>query len=146
MKEKIYLNILGFKNFETKSLIELCEEIEKLKPTYSSILYEPINELNNKIRTQLRKRETSKKVWVEFTAIWSGYSNPASSGQRREVGQFYRQFNRDIANKLPSYYSYPFSDGTTNDWNIKIVDKRGNNTGSYSSQVSEIINSLTTNL
>lgn len=139
--KKIYLNILGLKNFETGDLVKLRDEIETLSPTYSSILYEPIRELKRKIQIVLRKREVSKSVWVEFVTVWSGYSNPASQGQRREVGRFYRKIERQKALSLPKYFVHSFTDGTTNDWSVKIVDIRGKDSGSYSSQIDEFLSS-----
>ncbi len=137
---KIYLNILGLKNFETEDLLKLKSEIELLRPTYSSILWEPVGELKRKIQTELRKRETSKFVWVEFVSYWSGYT----SKQRKVVGKHYRKIERTIAEKMPKYFSHQFSDNTTNDWNIRVVNVKGENEGSYSQQVDEFLKSLTT--
>lgn len=135
---RIHLNILGIKNFETEDLIKLQNEIEQLKPNYSSILYEPINELKRKIQIELQKRETSKQVWVEFVSYWSGYN----SNQRKIVGKFYRKIDRKIAEKMPKYFCHIFSDNTTNDWNIKIVSVKGKNEGSYDSQIDEFLSGI----
>lgn len=135
---KINLNILGLKNFETSDLLKLRDEVETLRPTYSSVLYDSVAELKRKIQRELSKREKSNRVFVEFVAEWSGYS----SSQKKEVGRFYRKFRRDLAIRFPSYWQHNFSDGTTNNWYIKIVDIKGKDSGSYSAQIDEFINSL----
>ena len=139
-KEKIYLNILGLKNFINNDLQILLKEVEslELKNGYSSILYEPVKKLAFKIRYELNKRERSEFVWVEFVSYWSGYT----SSQRKIVGKHYRKIERLLVDKMPKYYSYKFSDNTTNDWNIKIVDIRGKDEGGYTQQIDEFLASL----
>lgn len=136
--KNIYLNILGIKNFETEDLIKLRDEVEQLRPSYSSVLWEPVGELKRKIQSELRKRETSKYVWVEFVSYWSGYT----SNQKKIVGKFYRKIERKIAEKMPKYFCHNFTDNTTNDWNVKIVSVKGKNEGSYSNQIDEFLAKL----
>ena len=137
--KKIYLNILGYKNFETNELAILRDEVEKMRGSmgYSSILWDSIGELKRKINIELSKRENSKKVWVEFVSYWSGYT----SSQRRLVGRFYRKMDRDIAVKMPKYFEHQFTDNTSNAWNVAIVSVRGKDEGSYSSQIDDFIKS-----
>ena len=139
-KEKIYLNILGLKNFINNDLQILLKEVEslKLKNGYSSILYEPVKKLAFKIRYELNKRERSEFVWVEFVSYWSGYT----SSRRKIVGKHYRKIERLLVDKMPKYYSYKFSDNTANDWSIKIVDIRGKDEGGYTQQIDEFLAAL----
>ena len=120
-----------------KILLKEVESLE-LKNGYSSILYEPVKKLVFKIKHELNKRERSKFVWVEFVSYWSGYT----SSQRKIVGKHYRKIKRLLVDKMPKYYSYKFSDNTTNDWNIKIVDIRGKDEGGYTQQIDEFLASL----
>ena len=139
--KKIYLNILGLKNFETDELEELEKAVSEVNIPYSSILYEPAKELKRKISIIQTKRRTSKQVWVRFVCSWSGYSNNPSA-PRRTLGVEYKKLNREIAEKLPKYYCYRFSDGSTNDWNIEIVSVKGKEQGSdYPYQVDELLKS-----
>jgi len=132
---KIYLNILGTKNFDTEDLSILQDAVKELRPQYGTILYEPVIELERKIRAELQKRERSKYVWGEFISYWSGYT----SSQRKIVGKHYRKIQKDIAQKMPKYFSHKFSDDTTNDWNIKIVSVKGKDEGSYEQQIDEFL-------
>lgn len=138
------LNIIGYKNYSNE---DLQKKIDLLKRAYDRLGFtdevgEALSDTSRQLIIELNKRERGKYVWVEFVTEWSGYSNPASSGQRREVGRFYRKLNRDLANKLPNYYQHHFTDNTTNDWYIKQVSVRGKDKGSYSQQVDDIINSI----
>jgi len=135
------LTIIGHKNLESEELKRLTSELQEAENIlpYSSPVKEAIKDLRWKVQMELNKRERSKFVWVEFVAVWSGYSQPASRGQRREVGRFYRKLSRDIADKLPGFYSHSFTDNTTNDWSIRQVSVKGRDSGSYSQQVDEII-------
>jgi len=127
----IHLNILGLKNFETGDLIRLRDEIELLRPTYSSLLWEPVGNLKRKIQLELAKRERSKYVWVQFESYWSGYT----SAQRKLVGRYYRKIKRSLATHLPNWFSHQFTDNTTNDWLVKVVSVRGKDEGSYPGQI-----------
>ena len=141
---KIHLTILGLKNFETNDLEILKKELDDihLQINYRSVLYEPLKDLNRKINTILRKRETSKQVWVRFSCSWSGYNN--SSAPRRTLGAEYRKLNRDVAEKLPKYFCHRFDDSSTNDWNISIVNVKGKEKSSaYSHQVDEFLERFT---
>ena len=132
---KIYLNILGFKNFEDEELDKISEELEEIKPNFNSIFNEPLSELKRKIRIEQGKRERRNWVWVEFISYWSGYT----SKQRKIVGKFYRKIDRNTAKKMPKFYSHSFSDNTTNDWYIKIVSVKGKDEGGYSQQIDEFL-------
>ncbi len=132
---KIYLNILGLKNFPTEDLIKLRDEVEILRPLYSSLLWEPVGELKRKIQIELSKRERSKFVWVEFESYWSGYT----SSQRKLVGRFYKKLEKSLVEKLPKYFEHQFSDNTNNAWSVKVVDVRGKDEGSYSQQIEEFL-------
>ena len=133
--KKIYLNILGFKNFESDELKPILDGLEKIEFDYNSILREPFSQLKFKIRRELDKRKNSKFVLVEFESFWSGYT----SGQRKLVGRFYRKLDRDLAEKLPKYFEHQFTDNTSNAWSVKIVDVRGKDEGSYSGQIDEFL-------
>ena len=132
---KIYLNILGLKNFSTGDLEFLNREVEKLNPTWNSLLREPIQDLKSKIFREINKRERSKFVWVEFESYWSGYT----SSQRRLVGRFYKKLEKSFVEKLPKYFEHYFSDNTNNAWSIKVVDVRGKDEGGYSQQIEEFL-------
>jgi len=132
---KIYLNILGLKNFSTEDLERLKVEVEKLSPTWESSLREPIRDLKSKIWREVAKRERSKFVWVEFESFWSGYT----SSQRKLVGRFYKKLEKSFVEKLPKYFEHQFSDNTNNAWSIKVVDVRGKDEGSYSQQIEEFL-------
>ena len=136
--KKIYLNILGLKNWENKDLQLLQKKLENIKIDYSSIIYEPFIELKRKLRIILERRERSKYVWVEFISYWSGYT----SNQRKLVGKHYRKIERVVAEKMPKYFEHQFSDNTSNAWNIKIVSIRGKDKGSYSQQIDEFLKQL----
>ena len=135
---KIYLNILGLKNFESEDLESLQKELDKIQIDYNSILYEPFKELKRKVFAILQKRQSSKQLWVEFTSYWSGYT----SGQRKLVGRHYRKISREMAEKMPKWFSHRFSDNTTNDWSIKIVSVKGKDEGSYSGQIDDFLKSV----
>lgn len=130
------LNIIGFKKYESEELKHILEALNKITVHYENTLYEPLSRLKNKIGAELNKRERSKYVWVEFVAEWTGYT----SRQQREVGRFYRTIKRDLAEKLPTFHEYRFSDGTSNYWYINTVTTRGKESGSYGHHVEEIIN------
>lgn len=132
---KIYLNILGLKNFSTEDLERLKVEVEKLNPTWESLLREPIQDLKSKIWREVSKRERSKVVWVEFESYWSGYT----SSQRKLVGRFYKKLEKSFVEKLPKYFEHQFSDNTNNAWSVKVVDVRGKDEGSYSQQIEEFL-------
>jgi len=132
---KIYLNILGLKNFSTEDLEKLKVEVEKLNPDWNSLLREPIRDLKSKIWREINKRERSKFVWVEFESYWSGYT----SSQRKLVGRFYKKLEKSFVEKLPKYFEHQFSDNTNNAWSVKVVDVRGKDEGSYSQQVEEFL-------
>lgn len=135
---KIYLNILGFKNFEDEELEKIFNELEEIKLNFNSIFNEPLSELKRKVSMEKNKRERRKWVWVEFISYWSGYT----SNQRKITGKFYRKIDRDIAEKMPKFYCHNFTDNTTNDWYIKIVSVKGKDEGSYSSQIDEFLKTL----
>ena len=140
--KKIYLNILGLKNFETEDLEMLLNEVNKIELNFNDVLYEPVKELKYKIRKEISKRQNSKQVWVRFICSWSGYSNN-SSAPRRTLGAEYRKLAREVAEKMPKYYCHRFSDGSTNDWHIEIVSVKGKEKGSsYSQQVDKFIKNL----
>ena len=132
---KIYLNILGFKNFDDDRLNEVYNELEKTEIDFSSFFAEPLSELKRKIRIEQGKRERRNWVWVEFISYWSGYTLK----QRKIVGKFYRKIDRNTAKKMPKFYSHSFSDNTTNDWYIKIVSVKGKDEGGYSQQIDEFL-------
>jgi len=132
---KIYLNILGLKNFSTEDLERLKIEVEKLSPTWNSLLREPIQDLKSKIWREISKRERSKFVWVEFESYWSGYT----SNQRKLVGRFYKKLDKSFVEKLPKYFEHQFSDNTNNAWSVKVVDVKGKDEGGYSQQVEEFL-------
>ena len=132
---KIYLNILGLKNFETEDLNKLLAEVEALNPVYTSWLYDPIHELRRKINYEIAKRKRSKTVWVCFESYWSGYT----SGQRHMVGRFYRKLDKTLVDKLPKYFEHAFTDNTSNGWSVKAVDVPGKNEGSYSGQIDDFL-------
>lgn len=139
MKNKIYLNILGFKKFDDEQLEDVSKEVEELAIAYDSILREPLNELIKKIRVEQNRRKNSKLVLVEFVCSWSGYSNN-SSAPRRDVARHYRKVDRKVADKMPKYFCHNFSDGSTNDWSIKIVSVKGKNESlQYGNQVDEFL-------
>lgn len=137
--KKIYWNIRGIKNFETCDLNTLLQELNKINIEYSSVLYDPLRRLKRNIRTELHRRDSSKKVWVKFTCSWSGYSNNPSA-PRRTLGADYKKIDRGIAAKLPKYYSHSFDDGSTNDWRIEVVSVKGNEKPtSYNHQIRDIL-------
>ena len=139
------LNIIGYKNLDNKALLELVEKVkeaENILP-YSNEVKDSLQKLGWQLQVELNKRERSKYVWVEFSCSWSGYSNNPSA-PRRTIGVEYRKLDREIALKLPNYWSYVFSDGSTNDWSIDIVSVRPKNSkgSSYPHQIDELLISL----
>lgn len=136
----IYLNILGIKNFTSEDLKVLLKEVETLdlKVGYGTLLYEPVQKLKHKIRLEVGKRERRKWAWLEFTSYWSGYT----SRQSKLVGKHYRKVSKEVADKIPKWFSHRFTDNTTNDWSIKVVDIPAKNEGGYSQQVDEYLRTL----
>ncbi len=140
-EEKMHLNILGLKNYSSEKLSEILKEVEKINVNLDSILREPIDKLRHKIRLEQGKRERRNWVWVEFSCSWSGYScNP--SAPRRDIDKHYIKLDRKIAEKLPSYFCHNFTDNSTNDWHIKIVDVLKKSHGTYKHQVDEFLKTL----
>ena len=143
MENKINLNILGAKNFDDEKIEQIEKALNEIRIPYQNILKQPFQELERKIRIIKNKRKNSKTVWAKFTCSWSGYSNNPSA-PRRTLGTEYRKLNREIAEKLPNYFCHKFTDGSTNDWNIKVVSVRSKKkSSSYGHQVDEFIKSLT---
>ena len=71
------LNIIGYK---TKDIGELQELKKQLKTaiivlTWDDPVKKTLQELENNISCELRKKENSKTVLVKFTAEWSGYTS-----------------------------------------------------------------------
>ena len=117
------LNIIGYKNLSNNELeneITILQEAENILP-YDNDVKEAIKELVWQLHRELDKRSRSKKVWVEFSCSWSGYSNNPSA-PRRDIGLEYRKLDRNMVESFGNFYSHRFSDGTTNDWHICIVD------------------------
>lgn len=138
---KIYLNILGIKNFNDDDLKEIYSQLEKINIEAYTLLYEPFEELKRKIGIEQNKRERRNWVWVEFTCSWSGYSNNPSA-PRRDIGKIYRKISKDKVDKIGSYYCHRFSDNSTNDWYIKKVSVRGKDTGAYAHQIDDYLKTI----
>jgi len=119
-------NIIGYKSLATEDLENVCEQLRNAKDklSWKSEVKKALYQLRNQLLSEINRRERSKKVWVEFSCYWNSYSYN-SSASHRKLGVEYRRLDREIADKLPNYYYHRFSDGSTNDWSIKIVDVKG---------------------
>ena len=132
----------GLKRMETENLHELKSFL------YNKIYKQEINDnicrdlisgLFSQVLNEISRRKRTKRVWIKFTCVWSGYGS--SSAPCQELGCEYIKLDRKIAEKLPSSWKYKFSDKTCNYWTIKIaqIKPKHYKSSGYSNQVNEFI-------
>jgi len=136
---KINLTIAGLKNLDNEELEKIKRELECFRNgTCISFLKDPINRLIDKIDNVIWMRKHSKYVWLKFDGYWS--KNNISP--RQHVGTFYRKVRRDIAAKMPKFFTHKINDSAEIEWAITVVHFIGKEHGLYSEQINEFLSNF----